>query len=157
MGGLGLGIYGEYCVVIDEEQSRKYQSLAFIKEESLHYVDDNELNFERLSQDLANRENVHVLAALKHENDIGNVAVDKWKSFFCRGDCYIETITTDNISSNHIGSVRIKKEIYDRYADYLYRDYLSELEPDEKHKLSGFIIMQNLLKELNITLEVMAE
>ena len=57
IGGLGAEKYGAYCVLLKREQVEKYSSLAFIKEDSLKYVDDSHVvNIEQLSQDIANRE-----------------------------------------------------------------------------------------------------
>ncbi|MFV9677729.1 MAG: hypothetical protein ACNYVW_08780 [Methanosarcinales archaeon] len=75
IGGLGLKSYGDYCVVLKRKQLEDYSSLAFIKEDSLNYVDGDYVKSKELSQDIANKKCVHQLVALKHENEI--------KEYFC--------------------------------------------------------------------------
>jgi hypothetical protein len=163
IGGLGLKKYGDYCVVIKREQSEDYTSLALIKEDSLNYVEEDHLNIERLSQDIANRECVHTLVALKHENDIEGIPTDELASMICCNECYVEAITTDDILNKHIESVRMSKKDYHLYYDYLYKNFLSELSTSElsdivkRYWLEDFRNMQELLTKQGIELEVIDE
>jgi len=158
IGGLGLERYGECCVVIKRKQSEEYSSLAFIKEDSLEYVEGDSVNIERLSQDIANRECVHALVALKHENEIGGFPFDEWASMICCDESYIEAITTDEIENGHIGSVRMSKTVYDRYfIDYLSKDFTSEISEEEMLKLRMLDGILKLLDARGIKLEVIDE
>lgn len=163
IGGLGLKNHGDYCVVIKREQSEDYTSLAFVKEDSLNYVEEDHLNIERLSQDIANRECVHTLVALKHENDIEEIPTDELASMICCNECYVEAITTEDILNKHIECVRMSKNEYRLYYDYLYENFLSELSPSElsdivkRHRLEDFRNMQELLTKQGIELEVIDE
>jgi len=158
IGGLGLERYGEYCVVIKRKQLEEYPSLAFIKEDSLKYVEEDSVNIERLSQDIANRECVHALAAIKHEKEIGKIPFDELASVICCDECYIEAITSDKIENGHIGSVRMSKTDYARYfIDYLYKDFTSEISEDEMLKLRMLEGIIKLLDAWGIKLEVIDE
>lgn len=157
IGGLGLRKYGEYCVVIKRKQSEDYVFLAFIGEDSLSYVEGDQLDTKRLSKDVADRESVHYLAALKHKNNIESIPADEWASFVCCDQCYIETVTTDDILNTHIKSIRMSKKDYYLYHVYLYMDYLSELPDFEKYKLYEFKNMQELSRKQGIKLEVIEE
>jgi hypothetical protein len=160
IGGPGLKRYGDYCVVLKRKQSEEYSSLAFIKEDSLNYVDEYEhhVKIERLSQDIANRECVHLLVTLKHENDIAEIPDDKWVSMLCCDECYIEAITTDDILNEHIESVRMSKKDYQRYYfDYLFRDYSSEISNMERYQLYMLLGIFKLLDKQGIKLEVIDE
>lgn len=155
IGGIGLQRYGEYCAVIKRKRLEKYSSLAFVKEDSLNYVDKSRVNVEQLSQEIANRECVHLLAALKHENNIENISTDKWASMICCDKTSIEAITTDDILNKHIESVRMSKKDYLLYHDYLYKDFLSELsDPEKRYRLEAFRNMRELLAKQGIGLEV---
>ena len=154
IGGLGLQKYGEYCIVIKRKQSEKYATLAFIKEDSLHYVEGSHVDMKRLSQDIADREYVHVLAALKHEEDIKNIPAHQWTSLICGDECYIEAVTTGNIQKKHIESIRISKKYYDFIRDLFYKEFISEISDDEKRLLYDFKNMKELSKKQGINLEV---
>lgn len=157
IGGLGLREYGEYCIVIKPNQSRGYVSLAFIKEASLNYVDEDQIDINRLSRDVADRECVHILAALKHEGDVKTISPDEWTSSICCDECYIEAVTTDDILNSHIECVRMSEEDYYFHYVLLHKDYLSELDEFEKYELYDFKNMQELLKEQGIRLEVLGK
>jgi hypothetical protein len=157
IGCLGLKGYGEYCVMLKREQLEEYSSLAFVKGDSLNYVDEHHVN-ERLSQDIANKDCVHALVALKHETDIVRFSADKWASMICCDESYIEAITTDEIENGLIGSVRMSKTDYDRYfIDYLYKDFASEISEDEMLKLRMLEGIIKLLDARGIKLEVIDE
>jgi hypothetical protein len=157
IGGLGLEKYGDYCVAIKLEQSKDYSSLAFIKEDSLNYVDGHHVNIEQLCQDIANKECVHPLVTLKHENDIEGIPADEWTSMICCDESYIEAITKDEIKNNHIESVRMSKEDYLLYYDYLFKDYISEISKMEKYQLYMLLGIFKLLDKQGIKLEVIDE
>ncbi len=156
IGGLGAQKYGEYCVVFKRELVEKYSSLVFIKEDSLKYVDDGAVNIERLDPDIANRECVHFLATLKHEEYIKSNSVNKWSSIVCCSEDYIEAITADDILNTHVDIVRTSKEnLNSYYLDLLYKDFVSELSDFEKYQLAAFRNMQELLDKQGIKLEVL--
>ncbi len=157
IGGLGLKKYGDYCVVIKREQSEDYTSLAFVKEDSLNYVEVDHMSIERLSQDIANRECVHTLVALKHENNIEGIPTDEWTSMICCDESYIEAITKDEIKNSHIECVRMSKEDYLLYYDYLFKDYISEISKMEKYQLYMLLGIFRLLDKQGIKLEVIDE
>ncbi|MCD4678077.1 MAG: hypothetical protein K8S18_19100 [Desulfobacula sp.] len=154
IGGLGIMKYGEYCVVIKKEKSEKYSTLTFIKEDSLNYVGESGLNIEILCQDIANRECVNYLASQKHENDIKEKPIEGWASMICCDNNYIESITTDDILNEHIKCVRISKNDYSLYFDYLYEDFISKLSEIKKYRLEDFRNMQILLNKKGIKLEI---
>lgn len=145
-------------IVFKRKQVEEYSSLVFIKKDSLKYVDDNHVvDIERLDQDIANRECVHFLATLKHEEDIKSTSVDKWSSMVCCSEDYIESITADEILNTHINIVRTSEEIFNSYFDCLYKDFVSELSDFEKYRLAAFRNMQELLTKQGIELEVLNE
>lgn len=160
IGGLGPTKYGEYCIVIKRKQSEEYSSIAFVKEDSLNnYVDESQVNIKELAQDIANRECVHFLAALKHVKDIQRILFGKGPCTICCDDCYIEAIIKDDIRNTHIKSVRMSKKDYDMYYNYLYEDFISskELDDFQRYRLYAFVEMQELLDTQTIDLEVITE
>ena len=102
------------------------------------------MNTERLSQDIANRECVHALVALKHENEIGGFPFDKLASVICCDESYIEAITKDEIKNTHIDSVLMREKVLNRYKNDLYKAIISELSDEERYWLEEHINMRKL-------------
>lgn len=154
IGGPGSTRYGDYCVVIKRDQSEQYSDLAFIKEDSLNYVQNNSVNLTKLSQDIANRESIHVLACIKHESDIKGCNADGWAGIICCDECYIEAITRDEILSGQIDCVRMPKRVYDIYYEYLFKEFISEISEMEKYQLHILLGIFKQLDNLGIKMEV---
>ncbi|RCV63135.1 hypothetical protein C5S53_15430 [Methanophagales archaeon] len=158
IGGLGPEKFGEYCVIIKRKQSNEYSLLAFIKEDSLKYVEENSVDVERLSRDIANRECVPALVALKHENEIGGIPFDELASMICSNEGYIEAITKGEIKNVHIECVRMRQSVSNRFENDLYKALISELsDAEERYWLEAFINMRDLLHNLGIRVEVIDE
>jgi hypothetical protein len=116
------------------------------------------VNVERLSRDIANRECVPALVALKHENEIGGIPVDELASMICSNECYIEAITKGEIKNIHIESVRMRKSVLNRFENDLYKAIISELsDAEERYWLEDFINMRDLLHNQGIRVEVIDE
>lgn len=158
IGGMGLPEYGRFCVVLQRKQIEAYSSVAFIKNESIDYVENNGVNFQKLSQDIANREYVPLLALLKHESDINaKLPVEEWPFRLCCAERFIEAITKDEILNSHIESVRISKKDYELYLQYFNKNYIHEAKKDEQRQISLFSAIYKYLKMKKIELEVVED
>ncbi|MCJ7630862.1 hypothetical protein MUP77_00455, partial [Candidatus Bathyarchaeota archaeon] len=157
LGGLGRNKFGEYCVVLKRQQLDKYSSLAFVKEDSLKYVENDRLNIDKLSQDVADRESVHLLATLKHRGDVEKTPTHDYSSMACCRGNEIEAITRDDIASTHIEKVRIRKKDHDLYFDYLLKDFTNDISEMERYQLSAILGIRKLLEERKIGFEVKDE
>jgi hypothetical protein len=119
IGGIGVTIYGEFCVIFKQSKVKEYSSLIFIKKDSVKgdYIDnDGYVDFTKLVQDVANKENIHLLATLKHEEDLKQIPDNKWSFMLCCDTDYIEAITHNDINNNHVNIVRMNKK--DRYEPF---------------------------------------
>ncbi len=159
IGGTGTTGYGRYCMVIKREKAEKYKQLAFIKEDSaVNYVDKGCLLPDKLSRDVANKECVDILAAIKHQNSIETVSSDKWDRMVCNDSSNIEAVTLDDILRSHIKCVRIDRTYYNEiYLDSLVKIFSSELPEADQYRLA---LVKKLLKELKkrgIELEIIDE
>jgi len=116
--------------------------------DSLNYVDDNCcVNVEKLEKEVSDREHVQMLAAVKHKEDIELALANEWSKMVCSDTDYIEAITQDEIKTEHIRTVYIKKSTFNQ----LYIDIFSELEkPIGKWHLSGIdTIFEKLIRHYN--------
>ncbi|PKP60082.1 MAG: hypothetical protein CVT88_04035 [Candidatus Altiarchaeales archaeon HGW-Altiarchaeales-1] len=160
IGGMGPKKYGEYCVIFERKHSEKYSSLAFIKEDSINYVDDCKVNIEKLKQDLSNEEGVHFLVTLKHEGELGKIPTNEWASIICSDECYVEAVTKDDVVNDPIEGVRMSKKDYlYYYGDLLFKDYVSDADMSdfERCQLGAFMNMQEILTKRKIKLDVIDE
>ncbi len=158
IGGMGLLEYGRFCVVLQRNQIEAYSSVAFIKNESLDYVEDNGVDYNKLSQDLANREFVPLLTLLKHEEDIdAKRPIEEWPYRICCDARFIEAITKDEILNSHIESVRISRKDYEQYLKYKNKVYISEAKRDERLQLELFEAIQKYCKMKKIELKVIED
>ena len=153
-GGPGLKKYGDFCLIIHQKEVEMFCSCAFLKKESISYVSNDRLNIDRLKRDTADRKSIHFLAALKHAKKIVDTPEKEWPGMVCSEKSYIEAVTTEEISIGHIGTVRLSKDSYERYYNYLYRVYSSQLEESEKLYLRTFKDMLKLLGKNRINKEI---
>lgn len=159
IGGTGINRYARYCVIIKREDAENYNTLSFIKEDSaVHYVENQRLLIDKLSQDISNKECMDLLAALKHEDEINTVSIDKWAAVICSNSGYIEAVTLDDILDSHITCVRVEKAFYDSiYMDSLLKLFYSELSEEEHYRLAFFQRLLTQLEAKGIDLEIIDE
>ena len=159
IGGLGTTNYGSYCVVIKRERSEEFLVLAFIKEDSLNnYVDRGYVDIERLKPDVANRECVHILAVIKHGDDVEGLSANEYASMICCDEHYIEAITTDDILNKHINSVRTSKKENSLVGKQFFDvKWLGSADIEKQHRVDDFTNINNLLAANRIEIEVLCE
>jgi len=157
-GGIGLKKHGaEFCLIVHQKEVKKMSSCAFLKKESTLYVHNGSLNIEQLKNDTASRKTIHLLTAIKNEKELPDTAAKNWPELVCNEKNYIEAITTDDISIEHINTVRISKKSEDIYFDYLYKGCISQLDKFEKDYLGDFRDMLKLLEKNGINKEIIDE
>lgn len=155
IGGLGLKKYGEdFSLIIHQKEVEKLSSCAFLKKESIAYVENNGLNTAQLKKDTADRKTVHLLAAIKNEEKVQDTTAEKWPKIVCCEHDYIEAVTTDEISLGHIDTVRVNKKPYNMYFDYLYKAYSSQLDESEIRHLGEFKNILQLLEKNGLNKEI---
>lgn len=139
IGGVGgVNRFNRYCVVIKREEAEGYDTLAFIKEDSLlNYIEnESKLALAKLARDVSDKDCVPILAALKHGDDIERLPREEWPVMVCNDSCFIEAVTKDNISNDHIHCIRIEKSYHDKiFLDALLKSYYSELPEEEQYRL----------------------
>ena len=153
IGGLGISMYGEFCVVLKKSEIERYTSLVFIKEDSLNeYVDVNcNVDCNRMSKDVANRDHVHFLVAIKHQGSIKTIQKHQWAKMICCNEQYVESIIQDDVINDHVEVVRISKEDHKRMYKIMYDTVY--IKPKSKIKAELFGKEFKLLKDVKILLE----
>jgi hypothetical protein len=154
IGGLGLKKYGDFSLIIHQKKVERLSSCVFLKKESIGYVENNGLNTAQLKKDTADRETVHFLATIKNEEKIRVTIAKEWPKIVCSENDYIEAVTADEISPGHIDTLRVNKEAYDMYFDYLYKAYGSQLDESEKRYLREFKNILQLLEKNGLDKEI---
>lgn len=154
IGGVGASRYGEACILIVSDFSRK-SSLLFVKNDSTQYViDETRVDIERLTYEIANNNYVHVLAAIKHCICDEKVNQEMLPNIICCEGSYLEAITKDDITPQQIHNIRISKKVKDQYFEYLFKEYTDGINDSEKLWLQEFTRMNCLLKTFGIKLDV---
>jgi len=158
IGGLGATLYGEYCVILTRKFLDDCLYLAFIKEDSLkgYVLPGSSVDIARLTEEVADKEHAHILAALKHQGDIQTLPSEEWGGMVCRSDAYIEAITIQDIYISVVGCVRINKQEYRKHYDDLYKRYIGLTEPAQR-LARNFRDVLKLLKNHKIKLEIIDE
>jgi len=155
--GLGIKYYGEFCVIIQREKSEGFSALTFVKEDSLNYFNKNGFNMKKFRKEIANKECISYLVALKHRNDIKNISSNKIYYKICCNENYIEGFTTEDINISHVESIRMSKKDLDKYYDCLLKDYESEIPEYEKYMVKDYLELFELLEKCEIEREVILE
>jgi hypothetical protein len=160
IGGMGSDKYGLYCVIIGREKAGNYKTLAFIKKDSaINYVENEKLLVDKLSRDISNKACIPFLAVLKHQAEIEtNASFNDLSGMICNNTDYIEAVTSDDISSNHIKGVRITKTFHKS----IYRDLKKHFKREKisKEKLYRMAVFKHIsaeLKKRGINLEIIDE
>jgi hypothetical protein len=159
IGSIGASRYGAYCIVIAREKVDRYYTLVFIKEDSaINYVENQQVMADRLSHDISDKSCLSFLAAIKHKADIEINSLDKWPSMICNNNVYIEAITTGDILSDHIKSVRISRTFYNSIFNSLKRQFSGQKVSKERlYRMSFFNHIMSELKKRDIEWEVIDE
>jgi len=160
IGGMGSDKYGLYCVIIGREQAANYKTLTFIKKDSaINYVENEKLLVDKLSRDVSNKECMPFLAVLKHHAEIQTkISSDDFPGMICNNSDYIEAVTSDNISNNHIKGVRITKNFYKSIYNDLKKQFKREKISKEKiYRLAVYRHICAELKKSGIELEIIDE
>ena len=158
IGSLGTTYYGEYCVILKQAFLDNCLYLAFIKEDSLkgYILPDSTVNVDRLKAEIADKDHVHILAAVKHQGNLQTTPPEKWDLMVCGGNAYIEAITTQEILVPTVGSVRLNRHIYREHFNNLYRRY-SGLTESAQRRVRNFRDLLRSLRRHRIELELIDE
>lgn len=154
IGALGINYYGKFCIILDRSKLNNYSSLAFLKEDSLNYIEGKHLNIKKLRKEIANKKCVYNLTIIKYLNDIFKNPPENWNYIICNDYNYIEAIIKDEILITHIKCVRIKKDDYDSYFELLYENNISRLSEFDKYQLDFFKGILELMERYHIKWEL---
>ncbi len=153
IGGLGIEMYGEFCLIIKEEFCfKQYSYIAFLKEDSLSYYDKGKIEINKLVNDLSNRECAPNLTMLKYFDLFDGVNLKSIPNIVCNNKDYVEVIIEDKILIEHFQSVRLSKQNFNNFKDILYKAYISKAEKYERTKLMIYEYVFQYLEEKNIRL-----
>ena len=159
IGSSGASRYGAYCIIIEREKVEQYNTLVFIKEDSaINYVENQQVELDRLNHDISNKSCIPFLAAIKHKIDLETTSLDQWPLMICNNNGYIEAITSEDILSDHIKCVRITKNFYNSIFNSLKRYFIGQKVSKERlYRMSFFKHIMSELKKRGIQWEVIDE
>ncbi|MBF0345589.1 MAG: hypothetical protein HQL06_15345 [Nitrospirae bacterium] len=159
--GLGAAKYGPFCIILKKDIIKSRSSVAFIKSDSLNcYVRAGRIDSGLLCKDTADRGHVSLLAAVKHGENLDSDST-RWYYMICNRDDYIEAITTDDISIDHIDKIVIDAQA----RGSVYLDMVDKHEGDiddvsklgEVSETEDFESLMELIESKGIVIEVYSE
>jgi hypothetical protein len=156
IGGLGAYKYGEFCVVISKNVLETQNKLGYLRRDSLnHYMTpDFKVNLTILMQDCAPDSHKHLLAVLKHMEEILTLEEKKWAAMLCNSEDYIEAIFNGEMTAGHIASVRIDEPNRELYRNYVLKAYREGLNDLESAWMGTFYFISQQLEKLGLEWEV---
>ncbi len=120
-GGLGAIKYGEIGIILKKEVFEQTNNSVFVKDDSLNeYMGNNQIfDIASFEKDIANWDHKHLLALIKHNNDIINTSKEYYELLF-KDDGYIEAIFLYDFTLIDLQCVKISKEDNELYYDLAF-------------------------------------
>jgi hypothetical protein len=151
IGSNGATIYGDYCVLFDSAELVNGR-LAYVREDSLSYVDDGGVvDTAKLRGDLATESTKHLLALLKHVVDL-DAPAEAWPSIVCSSSKYIEAIFTSPQAPLSVQGIVVSQSHRELLRGLLVDRYRRDLTTIEKAVVDDFVTLSTLLARQNLRL-----
>lgn len=85
VGGPGVCIYGDYCLVVRNELCEATLASAYLWSDSLktYLKSDGTLNEPLIHKETSPHSHRHVFAGLKHASDLGSAVEEQWPALLC--------------------------------------------------------------------------
>jgi hypothetical protein len=156
IGGIGTWFYGEYCILLKEEVSRRPE-VTYLRSDSLktYVLPGPKVDENAIRRDAAPHDNRHCLAVLKHAGEVPSIDEDQWAGMLCSNNNFIEAIFTGELTPDQVEAVRMPMPDYEvrfHFAFESFRD--KELSEYDKRFVEEFRVMMLHLRKRNIPLEV---
>lgn len=156
-GSVGPRRYGEFCVVLRRSFPRDPTQAAYLPGDSLatYLAPDLVVDVERLARDAAPHTHRHLLATLKHAEELPRRPRDAWPTVLSSDETYVEALFAPRPTPGDVGTVRMQRSDHDRYFDYLFEPLAFGRADDWQLLLAqGFRTILRLLELERIDLEV---
>jgi hypothetical protein len=156
IGGLGTWCYGEYCILLKEEVSRRPE-VTYLRSDSLkaYMLPGPSVDENAIRRDAAPHAHRHCLAVLKHAAEVPSIDEERWPGMICSNSNFIEAIFTGELTPGQVEAVRMPRpdfEVRFHFAFESFRD--KDLSDHDKFLVTEFRTTLMRLKGRNIPLEV---
>jgi hypothetical protein len=156
-GSVGPGRYGEFCIVLRQSFPTDPAQAAYLPGDSLdtYLGPDLVVDLERLARDAAPHSHRHLLATLKHAEELPRHGSDRWAAMLSSDETYVEAVFAPKPTPADVGTLRMKQSDRDRYFDFLFEALAFGKADDWLLLLAqGFRTTLRLLERKRIYLEV---
>ncbi|GEM_PF-2560257 len=160
IGGMGLKKHGRsFSIIIHQSNVSEFPNCAFLKDESIRYIENGKPNIGRLSNDTSDRQTIHLMTAIKNKKSLLETKKENWPGMVCSEENYIEAITPGEIPIKCINTVRIAKQDDDWYYDMLFnaRTISNRVDESDLRHLNEYGNLLKLLKKNGIDKEIIYE
>lgn len=115
IGGAGPVRYGQFCVVLKPDFPPVIEEIAYLKTDSLSYVDSSgKVDVALISEDVVPHSHRQHLAAIKHSDQVIAAAPADSPVLLCSDRDCIEAVFVGDVERDSVAEIRIPKAEYER-------------------------------------------
>lgn len=158
LGGLGVTLFGDYCLVFQEAFAAGLAELAYLWGNSLetYLLPGCVVDEAGLRRDACPHPHRHFLAALKHGAEAASLEEDRWPVLVCSRNGFIEAIFVGSSVPGDLQAVRMDQSDFELYSAFLVDAALGRLSGSDRHVVEEFDILLSLLEKHSVALEKVA-
>ena len=155
-GGLGVRLYGDYCVVLHIRQFEQSNVVAYLRSDSLktYLLPSGLVDDASLQRDATPHSHRHIFAAIKYEPKITPSEEVLWPTLLCSDADFIEAVFLAQVTPVEVESIRIEKRQYQELFHYAYQNLREKLTDERRNLVEAFVLIKRLMRQNNIPLEV---
>jgi hypothetical protein len=158
LGGLGVTLFGDYCLVFQEAFAAGLGGLAYLWGNSLetYLLPGCVVDEAGLRRDACPHSHRHFLAGLKHGADAASAEEERWPVLVCSRHRFIEAIFVGSPVPGDLQAVRMDRFDFDLYSSFLVDAALGRLSGSDRHVVEEFDMLLSLLEKRSVPLEKVA-
>jgi hypothetical protein len=154
-GGIGTSNYGQFCVVLKADFPASTPTFVYLQGDSLKTCMNpgGTLNETAVRTGCSRHDQGHLLAAIKHSDDIPRTAEDTWPAVLCSNKDYIEAIFERPLSADDIDKVRVTDADYQNLFNLAFADFTRKLSPAEAAEANDFVQILRAQRDRPVSME----
>ena len=158
LGGLGVTLFGDYCLVFQDAFAAGLAELAYLRGNSLetYLLPGCVVDEAALRRDACPHSHRHCQAALKHGEKAVGLAEESWPALVCSRSDFIEAIFLGEPTPGDLQAVRMEQDVFDLYPLLVVDAALGRLSDFDRHFVDDFDTILRLLEHHSIPPEPMA-
>jgi hypothetical protein len=155
-GGIGLPVYGPYCVVLKSTFRNPQSNLAYLAGESLSVCFTPTGVFDQTAAVRSSicQSHIHLTVAKERSSEVCRSNRDEWHNCIATPDRFFEAVFTAAVTLDAIKVVLVRKLHFDLMWDLAFANFGRKLEEAEKALVHDFIRLRRATERGTIQVEV---